>query len=106
MTRTILVTLIVLCAGFLVSPQAFAQASCTRADLQAAVDGYLAAQRSGNPAALPMAASAKYIENTVETPPGKGIVKSPLKIDFSRSLLDTASCETFTEVIVTDKSHP
>jgi hypothetical protein len=33
-------------------------------------------------------------------------VKSALKIDFNRSLLDTAICESFTEVIVTDKSHP
>jgi len=70
------------------------------------VDGYLAAQRSGNPAALPLATGAKYIENTVDTPLGKSIVTSALKIDFNRSLLDTMICETFTEVIVTDKSHP
>src|SRR5262245_5419100 len=106
MIRTVLVTLIILCAVPFLSPPAFAQASCTRADLQSAVDSYLAAQRSGNLAALSLAASAKYIENTVDTPLDKGIVKTPLKIDFSRSLLDTAICETFTEVIVTDKSHP
>jgi hypothetical protein len=53
-----------------------------------------------------LAASAKYIENTAATPFDKGILKSALKIDFSRSLLDTEICETFTEVIVTDKGHP
>src|SRR5262245_37902577 len=86
--------------------QVFAQAACTRTDLQSAVDGYLAAQRSGNPGSLSLAASAKYIENTTPTPFDKGILKSALKIDFSRSLLDTEICETFTEVIITDKSHP
>lgn len=106
MTRTILVSAIVLSALLAVSVPAFAQAPCSRVDLQGAVDAYLAAQKSGNPAKLPLAASAKYIENTVATPLEKGIVKSALKIDFSRSLLDTTICETFTEVIVTDKSHP
>lgn len=106
MTRTsILVALIT--AIFLFRPMAAAaQATCARADLQSGVDSYLAAQRSGSPASLPLASAAKYIENTVPSPFDKGILKSVLKIDFSRSLLDTAICETFTEVIVTDKSHP
>jgi hypothetical protein len=91
---------------FTVASDAPAQAACTRADLQSSVDAYLAAQRSGNPSSLSLAASAKYIENTTATPVDKGILKSSLKIDFSRSLLDTEICETFTEVIVTDKTHP
>jgi hypothetical protein len=106
MIRTVAVSFVILCAGFALSVRSFAQGTCTRADLQVAVDGYLAAQRSGNSAAIPLAGAAKYIENTVDTAFDKGIVKSALKIDFSRSLLDTVSCETFTEVIVTDKSHP
>ena len=84
----------------------FAQTACTRTELQSAVDMYLASQRSGNPASLSLAASAKYIENTTATAFDKGILKTALKIDFSRSMLDTEICETFTEVIVTDKSHP
>jgi hypothetical protein len=91
---------------FALSVPGFAQGNCTRADLKAAVDGYLAAQRGGNPSALPLTASAKYIENTVETTLDKSIVKSALKIDFNRSILDATICETFTEVIVTDKTHP
>ena len=109
MTRTILVSFAVLCASlgaFVPGAQGRAQAACTRTDLQSAVDGYLAAQRSGNPASLPLSAAATYTENTVESPFDKGILKSALKIDFSRSLLDAEICETFTEVIVTDKSHP
>jgi hypothetical protein len=106
MARSIFVSFLALCAGLAMSVPGFAQGACTRADLQSAVDGYLAAQRSGNSAALPLAASSKYIENTIDTALDKSIVRSALKIDFSRSLLDTAICETFTEVIVTDKSHP
>jgi hypothetical protein len=89
-----------------ISTEGTAQGACSRTDLQAAVDGYLAAQKSGTPASLPLAPSAKYIENMVDSSFGKGIVKNALKIDFSRSLLDAAICETFTEVIVTDKTHP
>jgi hypothetical protein len=107
MNRNIVVGSFLLLSAFLNSPvQALAQGTCTRSELQSVVDGYLAAQKTGSPAALPLEASAKYIENTVESPFDKGILKSALRIDFSRSLLDTAICETFTEVIVTDKSHP
>lgn len=106
MSRTLVVGFLVLFA-FLATPvPSPGQTACTRADLQSAVDGYLAAQRSGSVTSLPLAASAKYIQNTEEAPFDKGILKSALKIDFNRSLLDTEICETFTEVIVTDKSHP
>jgi len=94
----------VICVSLATAVQGMAQAPCTRADLQSAVNSYIAAQRGS--ASLPLAPSAKYVENTVESSFDKGIVKTPLKIDFTRSLLDTEICETFTEVIVTDKSHP
>jgi len=106
MFRTIVVRFLIPCAILATPAFGMAQGTCSRADLQSAVDGYLAAQRSGNPASLQLAAAAKYIENTVDSAFDKGILKSALKIDFSRSLLDTAICETFTEVIVTDKAHP
>jgi len=97
---------VTLCALLLFAgTPAFAQ-TCTRAELQSAVDSYLAAQRTGKLTSLSLASGAKYIENTAEMPLDKSIVKTALKIDFSRSLLDTQICETFTEVIVTDKTHP
>jgi len=106
MARAIVVSFVLLWASLASPKQALAQASCTRSDLESAVDKYLAAQRAGNPASLPLASSAKYIENTQPSALDKGILKTALKIDFNRSLLDTQICETFTEVIVTDKSHP
>jgi hypothetical protein len=83
-----------------------AQARCTRADLQAAVDSYLAAQAKGVTATLRLMVPVKYIENMRDWLLEKGIVRTPLKIDFHRSLLDAEACETFTEVVVTDKEHP
>jgi hypothetical protein len=106
MTRAIVLSLLISCAFLAIPIHGLAQGACTRVELQSAVDAYLAAQRSGSPASLPLAAPAKYVENTVDSAFDKGILKSALKIDFTRSLLDTAICETFTEVIVTDKSHP
>jgi hypothetical protein len=83
-----------------------AQSACTRADLQSAVDSYIAAQSKGTPSGMRLATRVTYSENMRDTPIDRGVLRSPLKIDFHRSLLDTDACETFTEVIVTDVSHP
>jgi hypothetical protein len=79
---------------------------CTRASLQAQVDKYLNALKKGTPSRMPLASSAKYIENRKEIPLGQGIWQAPLAVDFNRSLLDVESCETFTEIIHTSSSHP
>jgi hypothetical protein len=46
------------------------------------------------------------MENVAPADINNGLIKTPMKVDFQRSLLDTATCQTFTEVIVTDKEHP
>jgi hypothetical protein len=46
------------------------------------------------------------MENVAPANIDSGLIKTPMKIDFHRSLLDPATCQTFTEVIVTDKEHP
>jgi hypothetical protein len=83
-----------------------AQVSCSRDGLQHAVDLYIAAQTKGDTSNLPLANGLGYVENTKPTDIDKGLIKTAMKIDHHRSLLDTASCQTFTEVIVTDKAHP
>jgi len=80
--------------------------NCTRGMLQAAVDGYLAAQTAGNLSKAPLASKVKYIENMTEIKKEQGLWNTPLPIDFHRSLLDVGSCRTFTEVIVTEGGHP
>jgi hypothetical protein len=42
-----------------------------------------------------------YVENFRTININEGLIKTAMKIDRSRSLLDTSTCQTFTEVIVT-----
>jgi len=79
---------------------------CTRSALQAAVDKYLDALQKGDPALMPLAPGAKYIENRKEVPLGQGVWQKPLGINFHRSMLDVETCQTFTEIIHTGGHHP
>jgi len=97
---------IVLTAALLVPTAGFAQISCSREGLQRAVDLYIAAQTRGDTSGLPLAAGLGYMENVAPFDINKGLIKTPMKIDHQRSLLDTATCQSFTEVIVSDKEHP
>lgn len=94
-------------AGLLLAPVAsYAEISCSREGLQAAADLYIAAQTKGDTSGLPLAKGLGYVENFKPTDINDGIIKKAMKIDHTRSLLDTATCQTFTEVIVTDKDAP
>jgi hypothetical protein len=93
--------------GVLLAPTAgFAQISCSREGLQRAVDLYIVAQTKGDTSGLPLAAGLGYMENVAPFDINKGMIKTPVKIDHQRSLIDTATCQTYTEVIVTEKEHP
>jgi hypothetical protein len=80
--------------------------SCTRGGLQRAINLYIDAQTKGDISVLPLATGVGYQENIVPADIKKGIINTPMKIDYHRSLMDTDSCQTFTEVIVTDKEKP
>jgi hypothetical protein len=97
---------IVLSAALLAPLASFAQVACTRDGLEAATDLYIAAQGKGDPSGLPLAKGLAYIENLQGVDISSGVIQKPMKIDFHRTLIDPAACQTFTEVIVTDKSHP
>ncbi|HEX5418596.1 MAG TPA: hypothetical protein VFY39_01220 [Gammaproteobacteria bacterium] len=97
----------ILSAAMLAPAVSFAQQiSCSRAGLQQAVDLYLAAQTKGDTSKLPLAKGLGYMENAAPADIDHGVIKIPMKIEHHRSLLDTASCQTFTEVIDTDAQHP
>jgi hypothetical protein len=97
----------ILLAGALLTPAvSHAQVSCTREGLKAAADLYIAAQTKGDLSGLPLAKGLGYVENFKPMNIEDGLIKKALKIDHARSLLDTATCQTFTEVIVTDKAEP
>jgi hypothetical protein len=94
-------------AGALLAPTvASAQISCSREGLQRAVDLYIAAQTTGDTSGMPLAMGLGYMENVAPAAINNGLIKKAMKIDHHRSLLDTANCQTFTEVIVTDKANP
>jgi hypothetical protein len=83
-----------------------AEVSCTRAGLQQAVDLYITAQTKGDLSGLPLPTGVGYWENIAPADIHTGFVSKPQKIDHQFSILDTASCQTFTEVIVTNKEAP
>ena len=80
--------------------------SCTRGGLRRAVDLYLEAQTKGDTSDLPLAAGLGYYENMAPADIKNGLINTALKIDRHLSLFDEHSCQTFTEVIVTDKDKP
>jgi hypothetical protein len=97
----------IMLSGVLLAPAAsFAQVACTRDGLQAATDLYIAAQTKGDIAGLPLATGLGYVENFKTMNINEGLIQKAMKIDHHRSLLDTSTCQTFTEVIVSDKADP
>jgi hypothetical protein len=83
-----------------------AQVSCTRGGLQRAVDLYIEAQTKGDVSGMPLANGLGYWENEARIGIDDGIIQKPLNIRHHRSIFDTDSCQSFTEVIVTDAKEP
>jgi hypothetical protein len=96
-------------AGAFVAPAvSFAQGevSCTRGGLQRAVNLYIDAQTRGDLSGLPLAPGVGYQENMAPADINAGMVTKPLNIDHHMSFFDTGTCQTFTEVIVTNPDEP
>ena len=102
----ILVILMLLFSFVSLHAESVAAAECTRASLQGVVDQYLDALKKGDFSRMPLAPQAKYIESRKEIPFGQGIWQAPLAFDFQRSLFDVEICETFSEIIAANISHP
>lgn len=105
MSRTTFMWIVL--AGAVLAPTiGSAQVSCTRGGLQRAVDLYIAAQTNGDISGLPLATGLGYAENMAPADIDDGLINTAFEIDHHFSLLDTDSCQTFTEVIVTDEDNP
>ena len=99
--------LYLLLSGAMLAPlSAMAQISCTRGGLQNAIDLYIEAQGSGDISGLPLANGLGYMENIAPADVSEGIVNKAMVIDHHMSIIDEDSCQTFTEVIVTDEDEP
>ena len=108
-------TLAILCTCVCVAAEARGQAQtatpqafpvCTRAELQAAADSYVAAQKAGDVTKMALADKVTWLENMAPVALNAGLWNTALPIALSRSFLDATRCKTFTEVIVTEGGHP
>jgi hypothetical protein len=83
-----------------------ASADCSRKTLQKLTDSYVKAQSTGDSSKLRFAKGATYAENDKVMDARQGVLAGPLKIDFTRSFIDTKQCATFTEVVAATDPHP
>ena len=86
-------------------PAAAPPAICTRAELQAAADSYVAAQKAGDVSKMAFADKAVYRENMADVAKADGLWNKAVPVALSRSFLDATRCKTFTEIIVTQGDH-
>jgi len=84
----------------------FKYPACTEESLQRAVNLYITAQTKGDRSGLPFAQGAGYMENMASFDINKGIINKAMNIDYHFSIYDPDTCQTFTEVIVTNKEEP
>ena len=80
--------------------------SCSRGGLQTAINLYLEAQGKGDVSGLPLANGLGYQENMKPGDVKTGFLSKPLRIDRALNLIDVDTCQTFTEIIVTNKAEP
>jgi hypothetical protein len=80
--------------------------SCTRAELNAATDAYVAAQKNGDVSALPLDAKAHYLENMQTVDKAKGLWNTKLPVADAISFHDPVRCKTFTQIIVNEGGKP
>ena len=98
-----------LACGVLGAAPAFAQfggGPCDAAALKTITDDYIKAQTTGDTSVIPMGLWLDYNQNLEESTMATGVISKPQKIDFTRTISDTQTCTSFTEVIITDPAHP
>jgi hypothetical protein len=80
--------------------------TCTRAELNAATDAYVAGQKSGDVSALPLDPKAHYLENMQTVDKAKGLWNTKLPVADAISFHDPVRCKTFTQIIVNQGGKP
>jgi hypothetical protein len=80
--------------------------SCSRIGLQYAAQQYLAGQAKGDYSALPLAAGLGYWEQFKAVDIKTGFLTKKLNINRSFALFDEQTCQTYVEIMVTDKAEP
>ncbi|KAK3322843.1 hypothetical protein B0H66DRAFT_555336 [Apodospora peruviana] len=81
-------------------------AACSRSFLESATTTYLKAQAAGQPSLLTLSPTVSYAENDTPMEISKGVLASPMTIDYSRSIYDSEACTAFTELNAASSPHP
>lgn len=82
-------------------------AACNESILDNAARRYIAAQSLGQFKYMSVVeGTTTYLENNKTTNISTGILSQKLKIDHSHSIHDPVACATYTELVITDPSHP
>lgn len=104
----LLVLLIPACTTNSGAPDRAAAGSCDRACLKGHIDGYLAAMVANDPGRLPLAASARFTEDTA----GKQLADSPLwksatgVLSFRQDYLDVRGSTAASHVMIDEGGKP
>ncbi len=80
--------------------------TCTSAELEAATNAYVDAQRKGDISGLPLAANAHFLQNMATIDRDKGLWNTKLPVADAMSFHDAKRCKTFTQIIVTEGDQP
>ena len=80
--------------------------SCTSAELKAATDAYVEAQRKGDVSGMALDPKAHFLENMATVEKGAGLWNTRLPVANAISFHDTKRCKTFTQIIVTEGATP
>ena len=79
---------------------------CTRENLKSIADQYFTALEAHDPSGVPFASNARYTENGIEVPVGKGVWETALETTFMRKVIDTTKCGTHIQAIIEEKDNP
>jgi hypothetical protein len=85
---------------------ASAQGGCDPQDLRDSADEYVAAQQAGDPIKMHMNLWVNYNEQMENATMSTGLLSKPMKLDFHRTLYDTATCSAYIEEVVADPANP
>jgi hypothetical protein len=80
--------------------------ACTRENLKAMTDKYLAALEAHDPSSLPLASGVRYTENGMVVDVGKGLWETAGKLMFKRGMVDAQKCGTHTQTIIEEDGKP
>jgi hypothetical protein len=81
-------------------------AGCTRTSLEAAAESYVAAQQAGDVSKMSLLSPLILItQNMKEVTKEQAFVNKAMPVTFHRNFLDVDTCQTYSEVIVTQREN-